>query len=79
MTNWTFSCQNCGEHDIVITAEVALKVIQDPKTGGFETEPLYPDLFEYDDNSYATCQACNHPDKLKYFLGASDASQIPIS
>jgi hypothetical protein len=64
MNKWTFTCPECGGHNITIEARVYLRVIQSPETGDYTTSQIDSEP-GYDTDDWATCDDCNNQSRLK--------------
>ena len=66
MEKWTFTCPECGGHDITIEARVYLRVLQDPETGDYTTSRIGDESeYAYDNDDWATCDDCDNQGRLK--------------
>jgi predicted RNA-binding Zn-ribbon protein involved in translation (DUF1610 family) len=64
--DYPFQCPSCGSHDLMISCEIACRVLQGGD-GEFETEPDNNSDWYFDNRSIMTCQTCNHSAEVREF------------
>jgi hypothetical protein len=72
MTNkWTFTCPQCGGHDITIEASVYLRVIQNPETGDYNVSQIDGEPI-YDTDDFAQCDDCGYSGRLQNYCAGGE-------